>query len=288
MRRLGSRYHKIDQGWPQADVSMRVPRWDPPENGGDDPNGPYRQMIARIVTVFPPTINSAKIAACRQKPDDRLSEGKTYTFTRLCQGYCESPTIYNAALKTSLDNLNLSQGTALLQYVDDLLVAATTRELCIGPPVTDNNLLADTLIQYCVSLHDALSTVSKQVKAALPTPAEGFVHSIKPGDWVLVKDLRRKRWNQARWTGPHQVLLTTYTAVKTEGKGNDEWAGADCALTRTDTERAQPSLVSRTQDDGPLDYARRVNRMVPVSWRGNNRSSPENQWTGLSAPDCGE
>ena len=26
-------------------------------------------------------------------------EGRSWTFTRLCQGYCESPTIYNAALK---------------------------------------------------------------------------------------------------------------------------------------------------------------------------------------------
>lgn len=42
-------------------------------------------------------------------------QGKGYTFTRLPQGYCESPTIYNAALAKSLEPLQLSPGTALLQ-----------------------------------------------------------------------------------------------------------------------------------------------------------------------------
>ncbi|XP_029974616.1 uncharacterized protein LOC115408159 isoform X1 [Salarias fasciatus] len=57
-------------------------------------------------------------------------EGKPYTFTRLCQGYCESPTIYNAALRDSLSSLVLSPGSVLLQYVDDLLVCAPTEEQC--------------------------------------------------------------------------------------------------------------------------------------------------------------
>lgn len=43
--------------------------------------------------------------------------GRGYTFTRLCQGYCESPTIYNEALKQSLESLVLSPDNALLQYV---------------------------------------------------------------------------------------------------------------------------------------------------------------------------
>ena len=57
-------------------------------------------------------------------------KGESWTFTRLCQGYCESPTIYNAALKRSLDPLVLSPGTALLQYTDDVLLACPTREQC--------------------------------------------------------------------------------------------------------------------------------------------------------------
>ncbi|XP_071337791.1 protein NYNRIN-like [Trachinotus anak] len=54
-----------------------------------------------------------------------------YTFTCLCQGYCESPTIYNAALRDSLETLVLPEGSALLQYVDDILLASETREECV-------------------------------------------------------------------------------------------------------------------------------------------------------------
>uniref|UniRef100_A0AAR2KF50 ribonuclease H n=1 Tax=Pygocentrus nattereri TaxID=42514 RepID=A0AAR2KF50_PYGNA len=68
-------------------------------------------------------------------PDSRFwfafsFEGKAYTFTRLCQGYCESPTIYNAALGDSLASLTLPEEVVLVQYVDDLLLSAPSRELC--------------------------------------------------------------------------------------------------------------------------------------------------------------
>ena len=56
--------------------------------------------------------------------------GKNYTFTRLCQGYCETPMIYNDALRESLLTLTLTPGSALLQYVDDLMICAPTQEQC--------------------------------------------------------------------------------------------------------------------------------------------------------------
>lgn len=63
-------------------------------------------------------------------------QGKAYTFTWLCQGYCESPAIYNAALRDSLSDLILSEGTVLLQYVDDLLLCASTQEQCLADSLT--------------------------------------------------------------------------------------------------------------------------------------------------------
>ncbi|XP_047676510.1 uncharacterized protein LOC113649215 isoform X1 [Tachysurus fulvidraco] len=56
--------------------------------------------------------------------------GKPYTFTRLCQGFCESPTIYNEALKNSLESLTLTPGSAILQYMDDCMIAAPSKEQC--------------------------------------------------------------------------------------------------------------------------------------------------------------
>ena len=41
---------------------------------------------------------------------------------------------------------------------------------------------------------------------------------LKPGDLVLIKVFRRKRWSDPRWEGPHVVLLTTPTAVRVEGR----------------------------------------------------------------------
>ncbi len=69
-------------------------------------------------------------------------DNKGYTFTRLCQGYCESPTIYNEALRRSLEPLTLSSGTALLQYVDDLLICARDEVTCVADTVTLLNHLA--------------------------------------------------------------------------------------------------------------------------------------------------
>ncbi|KAL6475664.1 hypothetical protein MHYP_G00167040 [Metynnis hypsauchen] len=57
-------------------------------------------------------------------------KGKTWTFSWLCQGYCESPTIFNAALRDSLESLSMPDGVALLHYVDDLAVCAPSRSLC--------------------------------------------------------------------------------------------------------------------------------------------------------------
>ncbi|KAL1280066.1 hypothetical protein QQF64_014666 [Cirrhinus molitorella] len=62
--------------------------------------------------------------------------------------------------------------------------------------------------------NEAITQISQQVKDALPKPAEGVLHDIRPGDFVVTKDLQRKHWKCKRWNGPFQVLLITHTAVK--------------------------------------------------------------------------
>lgn len=69
-------------------------------------------------------------ASCASSSRQSVLVCRSCTFTRLCQRYCESPTIYNSYLKQSLDPLELTSGSALLQYADDLLVCSPTREQC--------------------------------------------------------------------------------------------------------------------------------------------------------------
>uniref|UniRef100_A0A3Q4AIE0 Murine leukemia virus integrase C-terminal domain-containing protein n=1 Tax=Mola mola TaxID=94237 RepID=A0A3Q4AIE0_MOLML len=46
-------------------------------------------------------------------------------------------------------------------------------------------------------------------------------HPNEPGIWVLIENLRRKHWNQERWRGPYQVILSTPTAVRITER--DSW-----------------------------------------------------------------
>ncbi|KAK1788929.1 hypothetical protein P4O66_015837 [Electrophorus voltai] len=75
--------------------------------------------------------------------------------------------------------------------------------------------LADAF--FSVAMHKE-SRVCLQVKVNLPTEADGPLHDLKPGDWVVIKDLIRSRWNKPRWLGLAQVLLTTHTTVKFQGR----------------------------------------------------------------------
>ncbi|KAK2843945.1 hypothetical protein Q5P01_010604 [Channa striata] len=77
-----------------------------------------------------------------------------------------------------------------------------------------STLCENDMLQYCKSLSTAVSQISQQVKAALPSPAETTLHPFKPGDWVIVRELRPKHWKSRKWNGSFQVLLTTHTAVK--------------------------------------------------------------------------
>ncbi|XP_055358456.1 uncharacterized protein LOC129603021 isoform X2 [Betta splendens] len=69
-------------------------------------------------------------------------------------------------------------------------------------------------VQDLQAVNAAVQPRAPTVKAALPKQATEPLHIIQPGDWVIIKELRRKHWNSKRWQGPFQVLLTTNTAAK--------------------------------------------------------------------------
>lgn len=91
----------------------------------------------------------------------------------------------------------------------------------IGPergPLLTTVACENDMLEYCSSLLKSLSQIHGQVKEALPKQAEGLLHDLKPGDWVVVREAKRKTWKSPRWVGPFQILLITHTAVKVQGR----------------------------------------------------------------------
>ncbi|XP_016522370.1 uncharacterized protein LOC103131762 [Poecilia formosa] len=57
--------------------------------------------------------------------------GQQWRYTRLPQGFALSPGLFNQVLKDVLQDCPLPPQTTLIQYVDDLLLAAPTAETCV-------------------------------------------------------------------------------------------------------------------------------------------------------------
>lgn len=57
--------------------------------------------------------------------------GRRYQYTRLPQGFVLSPGIFNQALRSMMSDLVLPPGVVLIQYVDDVLLAARTDIDCL-------------------------------------------------------------------------------------------------------------------------------------------------------------
>ncbi len=79
-------------------------------------------------------------------------------------------------------------------------------------PSTD--VCENDMLNYCKEMSCLLSNISVQVKAAQGKVAERFLHEVRPGDFVVIRDHRRKSWKSKGWLGPFQVQLVTHTAVK--------------------------------------------------------------------------
>uniref|UniRef100_A0A803TGE3 Murine leukemia virus integrase C-terminal domain-containing protein n=1 Tax=Anolis carolinensis TaxID=28377 RepID=A0A803TGE3_ANOCA len=66
------------------------------------------------------------------------------------------------------------------------------------------------------SLTSVLSSLNRYLLSHLPVPLDAPVHDFSIGDWVFVRTWRPEPLTE-KWVGPHQVLLTSYTACKVAG-----------------------------------------------------------------------
>uniref|UniRef100_A0A4W3GRR4 ribonuclease H n=1 Tax=Callorhinchus milii TaxID=7868 RepID=A0A4W3GRR4_CALMI len=55
-------------------------------------------------------------------------QGRQYTWTRLLQGFVNSPTIFSTTLQSQLRKIKLKEGSTVIQYIDDLLLASSSRD----------------------------------------------------------------------------------------------------------------------------------------------------------------
>lgn len=70
-------------------------------------------------------------------------QGKQYTWTRLPQGYCESPTIFSQVMSACMSKFNPPRDSQILLYVDDILLVSDTEEHCLIDTMALLDFLAD-------------------------------------------------------------------------------------------------------------------------------------------------
>ncbi|XP_039670590.1 uncharacterized protein LOC120567688 [Perca fluviatilis] len=115
------------------------------------------------------------------------------------------------------------------------------------PALSEEEQLAISPGEYHTSLKALVSSLSHQVQEKAEEAApEKPRDPIKEGEWVWLRVLKRK-WNQPRWTGPHQVEAATSHSVRLVKKGSNWYHQTLCARA-SDPQGARPlDKVARAQ-----------------------------------------
>ncbi|KAL0149321.1 hypothetical protein M9458_055359, partial [Cirrhinus mrigala] len=123
-------------------------------------------------------------------------DGKGYCFQRMAQGFAESPTKYNEALKRSLEPLKLSEGTALLHYVDDLCVASRDEATCVADTVTLLKHLAEE--GHKVSLSKLQFAKQQAPALGLPNGDRPFIQMVDEKNGFMTSVLLQHHGDRLR------------------------------------------------------------------------------------------
>ncbi|KAJ1192348.1 hypothetical protein NDU88_001658 [Pleurodeles waltl] len=81
---------------------------------------------------------------------------RVYSWCRIPQGFSESPSIFNQILKKDLESLELPFESALVQYIDDLLIASKTESDCTDGTIAllnhlgrNGHKVSPSKLQFC-------------------------------------------------------------------------------------------------------------------------------------------
>lgn len=88
----------------------------------------------------------------------------------------------------------------------------------LSPPETAHSSLTTLNVDYVLQLQKQLKDLHHQVGDLQPVPTLAC-HNVKPGDNVMIRKFLRSGSFSERWAGPFQVLMTTPSSVKVEGRG---------------------------------------------------------------------
>lgn len=97
----------------------------------------------------------------------------------------------------------------------------------------------ESMVDCELTLTNILRKFHMQVAARLPEAGKEAIHPFNPGDFVFVKSLD-KVFLSSRYKGSYQVLLTTRTVLKVEGK--PEWIHASRCRRVSSTQPCSSSL----------------------------------------------
>ncbi|XP_074402767.1 LOW QUALITY PROTEIN: uncharacterized protein LOC141730028 [Zonotrichia albicollis] len=130
-------------------------------------------------------------------------------------------------------------------------VGVSPYEILYGKPYHATVLKGEVLVsgdqaiaEYVMSLNKILNSLRNTLQWNKPLTLENSVHDIQPGDQVYVKKWIADPLRES-WSGPHQVMMTTYTAVKVQGM--DAWIH----YTRAP---AKENLGKATDQQGPQSF----------------------------------